>query len=154
MANPFACVDENKRLLADVCNILFGIPLEQFFGRDNTSRRKTWCFTCNKGILGHAQAIIGVMEDHARGTLHFHLIFIGGLSPHVLKEYAMIPELCAAIASVLDSQYKSHFPQHPMLVKLVKDYVKFRVPPNPDVCPSVCAMLRSHNLASSYASEE
>jgi len=118
--------------MADICGILLGIPLEHLFQRDTESRRKTWCFTCNKGILGYGLAVICVMENHARGTVHFHLVFIGGLSPFVLREFANVPRLCSAIISVLDNQYKANFPQTPMLVRLVQDYVRFRVPPNPD----------------------
>ena len=154
MSNPIACVDETRSLPADVCGILFGMPLEHFFRRDTVSRRKTWCFTCNKGILGHAQAVTGVMEDHARGTLHFHFIFIGGLSPFVLREYANVPRLCSAIVSVLDSQHKASFPQKSMLVRLVQDCVRFRVPPNPDFAKSTCEMLRAENLLSHHTSEE
>lgn len=153
LANPVACVDEAKRLLTDVCEILFGVTLEGFFGRDNKSKRKTWCFTCNKGILGHAQAVVGVLEDHAKGTLHFHLVFLGGLSPGALKEFAAIPDLCAGLVSVLDSQYKSQYPQDTMLRKLVKDHVQFKVPANVDVRPSPCAMLRSPQLLESYTQE-
>jgi hypothetical protein len=75
MSNPVACVDECKRILADVCGILFGVPLEHFFSRDTHSERKTWCFTCRKGVMGYGFAIVGVTEGHAKGTLHFHLIF-------------------------------------------------------------------------------
>jgi len=137
LRNPVAYVDECKRLIADVCSILFGMPLEHFFSREGSdSMRKTWSYTCFKGILGHCQALIGVMEDHARGTLHFHTLFIGGLSPFALQKYATTPDLCAAMAKVIDAQQTAEFPAKALLAKIVKNQVRFKIPRGSNDPPS------------------
>jgi hypothetical protein len=129
MANPVAYVDESKQLLADICAILFGLPLEHLFARGGSaSRRKTWCYTCNKGVLGYTQALVGVMEEHARATLHYHIVFFGGLTPFVLQEFAAVPDICAAIVRVIDSQYQSTLPPRTLLGKLIADHVRFKIP--------------------------
>jgi hypothetical protein len=126
--NPVAYVQECKKLMSDVCRILFGLAPEHFFeATSGTSTRKTWCYTCNKGILGYCFTIIGVMEEHAKGTLHFHLIIWAGISPYALQELAGIPELCVAIARVLDTQYRQSLPTMPLLTRLIKERVQFKV---------------------------
>jgi len=149
--DPIAYVDECKRLIADACFILFGMPLEHFFSRDSGySTRKTWCYTCNKGILGYCRAMIGVMEDHARGTLHFHIIFIGGLSPFALQYYASNARLCAAMSKVIDSQHTAEFPAQVLLSKLISQHVRFKVAENDTMVPpsTVPFILRKADLTS------
>ena len=36
-------------------------------------------------MIGHALGYVGVVEDHAKGTLHYHLLIMGGLTPHLLQ---------------------------------------------------------------------
>ena len=38
-----------------------------------------------KGIIGNTLSFIGVVEDHVKGTLHFHIIFFGSISPYILQ---------------------------------------------------------------------
>jgi hypothetical protein len=136
ISNPIAYVEECKQMVADVCAILFGIPLEHFFARGNPTLRKTKCYTCYKGILGHPFALMGVMEAHARGTLHFHLIFFGGISPFAMQQFANIPELCEAIVHVIDKQYKGTLPAKTLLSRIVKENVMFKVP-NGSTLPTI-----------------
>ena len=128
MENPSANVMETKTLLFNVLSILFGIPPEHFFQRQaGSSRRTTQPFVLNKGILGHCLAIIGVTEEHAKGTLHFHLLIYGGILPYAMQEFASIPELCGAIVKVLDSQYKTKLPPLSLLVQLIKQEFRFKI---------------------------
>ena len=80
--NPVAFVVESKSIINDVCAILLGLPPEDFFAcHDGITRSKTKHYKTSKGILGHCLSYIAVVEDHAKGTLHYHLLFFGGLSP-------------------------------------------------------------------------
>ena len=134
--NPVVYVDECKRMISDVCRILLGLPLEHFFERNvGESRRRTWCYTCNKGVLGHCLAIIGVMEDHAKGTLHFHLVFYGGLPPFVLQQYGCLEEIREAICRVLDTQFQSSLPAEVLLRQLIKNAMKFKIPARSNIDP-------------------
>ena len=79
--NPIAFVQESKSLINLVCSLLIGAPPEHFFARSaGKSSRKTKYFQETKGVIGHALGYIGVVEDHAKGTLHYHLLIIGGLT--------------------------------------------------------------------------
>ena len=78
MDNPVAFVAESKAMINDICSLLLGASPEDFFSSyDSQSSRKTRYFKLNKGIFGSCQAYIGVVEDHARGTLHYHILFFG-----------------------------------------------------------------------------
>jgi hypothetical protein len=50
------------------------------------------------------------VEDHARGTLHYHILFFCGLSPYVLNRFSNLDSVCTEISTVLDTQYKSSLP--------------------------------------------
>ena len=67
-------------------------------------------------MIGHALGYIGVVEDHAKGTLHYHLLIMGGLTPHLLQWFITTREVCQQIKKVLgvDSIYLSEvpFPYH------------------------------------------
>jgi hypothetical protein len=70
MDDPITFVEETKQMLHDVCSILLGIPPEDYYAAaDGESRRKTKYFKCNKGVLGHSQAYVGVTEDHKKVRL-------------------------------------------------------------------------------------
>jgi hypothetical protein len=75
----------------------------------NTARKTTY-YRAKKGIFGHTLSIIGIVKDHAKGTLHFHLLFFGGLSPYVLQRFAGLPDVCTSISRALDSMYSSSLP--------------------------------------------
>ena len=113
--NPVAFVQESKSLINLVCSLLIGAPPEHFFARSaGKSSRKTKYFQETKGVIGHALGYIGVMENHTKGTLHYHLLMMGGLTPHLLKRFITTREVCQQIKKVLDSIYLSEvpFPYH------------------------------------------
>ena len=94
-------------------SILFGCSPEGFFGAyEGTSIRKTRYYKnrkYNKGIIGNILAFVGVIEDHMKGTLHFHLVLIGSISPYVLQELANIQDICDKVATTLDSFYTAKY---------------------------------------------
>ena len=47
-----------------------------------------------KGIFGHILAYYGTHEAQHRGTLHFHVILYGGISPEILDAVGGIDDLC------------------------------------------------------------
>ena len=113
--NPIAFVQESKSLINLVCSLLIGAPPEHFFARSaGKSSRKTKYFQETKGVIGHALGYIGVVEDHAKGTLHYPLLIIGGLTPHLLQWFITTREVCQQIKKVLDSIHLSEvpFPYH------------------------------------------
>jgi len=111
MANPVAFVQENKTLLTDIITILIGLPMESkgFHSKlENSSHRASVYYMWRrKGILGHPLYLSGVTEDHARGTLHYHLNISAGLPPYVFQRFANIEELCPLISAYLDTVYSS-----------------------------------------------
>ena len=110
--NPVAFVSESQSLINDVCSLLLGIPPEDFFSRyASESHQKTRYFKLNKGIFGHCLAYIGIVEDHAKGTLHYHLLFYGGLLPYVLQQFVELEEVCDAISATLNQMYQSSLPE-------------------------------------------
>ena len=110
-------------LINDICRILLGKAPEDFFGyTEGSSSRKSVPISDCRGLLGTCLSYVGVVEDHQRGTLHYHLLFFGGLDPFVLQQFAFFPSLCDAISNVLDKTYKASVPisyQLPALVKKV-----------------------------------
>ena len=44
-----------------------------------------------------------------KGTLQFHLVLIGSISPYVLQELANIQDICNKVATILDSFYISNY---------------------------------------------
>jgi hypothetical protein len=121
MDNPVAFVTESKAMINDICSILLGYPPEEFFSTvDSQSSRKTRYYKLNKGLLGSCQAYIGVVEDHAKGTLHYHLLFFGGLSPFLLQRFSSLPDICIKISEALDTMYRSSIPSFERLPFLVK----------------------------------
>ena len=109
-ANPIAFVYENKRLLFDILDILFGLTPANagFFSKAaGSSRRRTHYYRKWKGIFGHALSGIGVTEDHARGSLHWHLILMQGICAYAKQRFANLPELCATMSEVLNQVHQS-----------------------------------------------
>jgi hypothetical protein len=123
--DPVSFVIESKSLMNDVCSLLLGIPPEEFFSQyASQSRRKTRYFKCNKGIFGHCLAYIGVVEDHAKGTLHYHILLYGGLSPYLLQRFASLGQVCDAISKALDEMYRSSLPEKSLYNSVMKRIVK------------------------------
>jgi hypothetical protein len=111
MENPIAYVEETKALIRNVLSILFGQEPEHFFGAtEGHSSRKTKYYKCRpKGILGDILAYTGTVEDHCKGTLHFHFIFYGSISPYVMQELGCVQSICDAVAKALDTMYETKF---------------------------------------------
>ena len=127
--DPVAHVEEVKKIISTVCEVLFGQPAEGFFNRhEGTSERSTKYYFVHKGVLGHTLGYLFVVEDHAKGTLHIHVVLYGGISPHVLQLACQIPELQKKIAEVLDSQHVQKLPTLVHVKELVKEYVRFKIP--------------------------
>ena len=94
------------------------------------------------------------MEDHAKGTLHFHLLLYGGISSNVLQDYAGVPDIVSAIADVLDSQYQSKFPAQTLLQQIVKESVRGKVPNNRNLDCTKSALLESDDLIEHYTGNQ
>ncbi|CAJ1952630.1 unnamed protein product [Cylindrotheca closterium] len=106
--NPAAYVCETKAILHHVLSILVGCPPEGFFGAyDGRSTRKShyWNTKNCKGIFGHGLGLAGVVEDHMKGTLHFHIIFYGS---NVICAPRTMSSVCN-LQKALDSFYKAKF---------------------------------------------
>jgi hypothetical protein len=106
--DPISYVAEYRRELIDVMTILLGIAPEMYSsGNIRSSKvRKTKFFKSrSKGLLGRALAAYGCNEDHAKGTLHYHLLLWTGLQPRILQRAAGIEDLCTAVEATLNSMY-------------------------------------------------
>jgi hypothetical protein len=133
--DPLTFVSEIRETLVHVCEILLGIRLEGMASKNVAyTSRKTVYYKSKKGIFGHALAAIGVIEDHAKGTVHFHLLLYGGLSPYVLQKFASFDRVCKSITQCLDSMYSSCAPEEyhvgPTVRRIVEDWkgLKVRLP--------------------------
>ena len=127
MTNPVAYVQENKDLLHDIMNILLGLTLEDqhsYTTNDTTSTRSTAYYKRRKGLFGHPLYGIGVTEDHARGTLHYHITFSAGISPYALQKFANVKQLCETISTVLDTMYSSEIDMHVHAGVIVRQYIR------------------------------
>ena len=112
MDNPVEYVSEYKACMYDILSILLGLdPSSTTLRSDSDTIRKTRYYADRgKGMAGHTLAFNGVTEDHKKGTLHFHLVAFGGLSPQILQRAAGTQELCNAISEVLNSQFRAKLP--------------------------------------------
>lgn len=127
MRNPVAFVQENKTLLSDILSILLGFSIEDeaFFGRnEGESTRVTNYYKSKKGIFGHPLYAIGVTEDHHRGTLHWHVSLLAGVSPYALQQFSDLEGVCDAISDVLDSMYTSEVPENAHIGNLLRQALK------------------------------
>jgi energy-coupling factor transporter ATP-binding protein EcfA2 len=123
--NPIAYVAESKKMISDFCSILLGLPPENFFGSDEgQSRRRTRYFATYKGLLGHPLAYLAVVEDHAKGTIHYHLIFFGSLPPYLLQRFASLESVCKTIGKTLDTMYRAKLPSSIHIQHLTKKIIK------------------------------
>ena len=112
MSNPVAYVQESKAMIQDVLTLLIGYPPEHFPSQyDGVSVKKTRYFKARgKGVFGHTLAYFGMIEDHQKGTLHYHILLYGSLSPYLLHRFANIPQICDKISMALDSMFKAKLP--------------------------------------------
>src|SRR5210317_2218843 len=85
--NPVGAAYVYKTLVNDVLAILVG--KKPAFGQNEQSRKTTeftsWDQEGIGVIVGTTLAYIGVTETTGRGSLHFHVILWGGLSPELLE---------------------------------------------------------------------
>nr|CAH0101600.1 unnamed protein product [Daphnia galeata] len=98
LANGPVGAAECFRLLTDaIFGILLGTPTEA------SMKRNSPLFKKKAGIFGVPIATFGCTEEQARGSLHMHALFWGGLPPHLLQTAGGVPLLCSAVAKALDS---------------------------------------------------
>lgn len=127
MDNPVAYVQENKSMLNDILSILIGLDVEDgaFYSRsDSASNRKTEFYKCKKGVFGHPLYYIGVTEDHSRGTLHWHIQLLSGITPYVLQRFWNLEKICDSISRVLDSMYTSRVPEEAHIGHLIRSALR------------------------------
>ena len=108
--NPVGAAHVYKNLVHDVMSILVGIKPSNHSG-DNRKTVKTSPVSWDAdsiGIIGTPLAFFGKTETTGRGSLHFHVVLWGGLSPDLLEVVSDVPELCDIVSSVLDSMYCAH----------------------------------------------
>ena len=124
-SDPISHVREGRDLIYDVMAYLFGISLDDFNGWHD--KKKTVFFMERKGVMGHTCFVIGVPEDHARGTLHYHFLVFGGLRPYVFQNFAKIHKVVHVVESVVDSMYSATIPEHHHLVEVSRDVISRRI---------------------------
>ena len=124
-SDPISYVREGRDLIYDVMFYLFGISLDDFKGWED--KKKTVFFMERKGLMGHICCVIGVPEDHARGTLHYHFLIFGGLRPYVFQNFARVHRVVEVVRSVVDSMYNSQLPEQHHLAEVSRDVVSRRV---------------------------
>ena len=102
--NPVTAAWEYRRLIKAVLQILIGIDVEV----QGCKAKKTILFSARKkGIFGHCIAAYGVNEAQGRGTLHFHVILWGSLTPKLLEASLTCEDFCQKMGEVLDSMYRA-----------------------------------------------
>ena len=77
------------------------------------------------GITGSSHAFFGKTETTGSGSLHFHVVKWGGISPELLESVADIPELCKKVAVVLDSMYSAKLNRHEHVQDLVQKNMRY-----------------------------
>jgi hypothetical protein len=112
MDNPVAYVNESKSLINDILSILLGLPPENCFGgmESKTVRKVRYFKSRGKGVFGFTLAFNGTVEDHVKGTLHYHLILYGSIPPYLLQRFANIRLICQSISKALDSMFRAKLP--------------------------------------------
>jgi len=110
--NPVGAASVYQQLVINVLSILVGKRpgFGQKSGTTRTTEFATWDEK-NIGINGMPLAFLGVNETTGGGSLHFHVVLWGGLSPDILEMVADMTELCKHVGSVLDSTYSATLPR-------------------------------------------
>jgi len=132
--NPVGAALVYKKFVEDVLSILIG--------RKPFTKRTT--FTSwdhdSSGISGTNWAYYGKTETTGRGSLHFHVVLWGGMSPDVLELVSDIPELCKKLGSVLESMYSASLDKNYHIADLTMKelrrvsndpHTKIMMPPRP-----------------------
>ena len=104
-SNPTASVLVFKRALATILNHLLATP--PCFGRKQSIPLRAR----PRSMFGRSVMSIGVLEEQDRGTLHAHLMWLGGLSPPLLQHIAECPALMDHVASVLATMFTTELPR-------------------------------------------
>ena len=111
--NPVGAAWVYKQLVNDVLSILVG--KRPASGQKSRTIKKTKCTFWDKenlgAIIGTPLAYLGVTETTGGGSLHFHVVLWGGLSPDLLEMVSDLPNLCEYVGSVLDSTYSAALPR-------------------------------------------
>ena len=130
--NPVAMALTYQHLIYNVLEILFGAqPNHSTIGSGRKVVRTGYYkiqmrYKGNKfrtkGIFGYVYAYFGTHEAQHRGTLHFHVILYGGISPEILDATAGISDLCCAVSKALDTMYSSEIPPSYHIARIFKNY--------------------------------
>jgi len=130
--NPVAMAAEYQNLINNVLEILFGIPPDTCTMGTGRKTNRTCYYKYkfgykgnkfrSKGIFGYIFAYYGTHEAQHRGTLHFHVILYGGISPEILDAVGGMNNLCASVSAVLDQMYKAELSPSFHLTRLFKNY--------------------------------
>ena len=126
--NPVGAACVYKQLVIDVLSILVG--KKPGFGQKSGTTRKSESSPSDGSneklgaIVGTPVAYLGVTETTGGGSLHFHVVLWGGLSPDILELVADLPELCDLVGSVLDSTYSAALPREVHVRDLVTKDLK------------------------------
>ena len=113
--NPVGAALIYKSFVNDVMTILVG-------GKSQSFRRTSFvsCDSDNIGITGNNIAYFGKTETTGRGSLHFHVVLWGSISPDFLELISDIPELCKRVGSILESMYSASLTREQHVVDLAK----------------------------------
>jgi hypothetical protein len=111
--NPAGAACVYKELVINILSILVGKKpgFGQKSGTTRTTEFASWDEENLGAIIGSPLAYLGVNETTGGGSLHFHVVLWGGLSPDFLEMVADVPELCKHVGSVLDSTYSATLPR-------------------------------------------
>ena len=118
MKNPVGAAIAYKEVVSDVMGILFGID-------PSCSVKRTKESSLDGKMIGMPWAFFGKTETTGSGSLHFHVVKWGGLSPEFLESVADFPDLCRKVASVLDSMYSAKLDRHKHVQDLVQTNMKY-----------------------------
>ena len=124
--NPVGAACVYKQLVIDVLSILVGKRpgFGQKAGTTRTTEFASWDEEKLGAIIGTPLGYLGVNETTGGGSLHFHVVLWGGLSPDILELVADLPELCKQVGSVLDSTYNATLPREVHVRDLVTKDLK------------------------------
>jgi hypothetical protein len=95
---------------------LFGTP------PDCSGKKKSVPLPTRKpGVFGAPIAAFGRTEEQARGSLHMHSLFWGGLTPSLLQAVGGIPVIAKHISSALDRILMAQLQPHIHIRHLLRD---------------------------------
>lgn len=98
---PVAAAEIFRLLTENVFAVLLGTPTEH-------STKRTQPLPDRKpGVFGVPIASFGCVEEQARGSLHMHVLFWGGLPAHLLQCSGSYEQLTASIIQALNNMVKA-----------------------------------------------